>query len=432
MALCTRCGRQTESAAEFCSGCGTYLGSGGTDRPRTVAARSGGAGYLRPFASGLPSGTALHPGDEHTAWGEPDSGPHQWDADYAGNARFGTHGPQTYDPLTDERPDTASPAGGGFSLLPRGPFEPARHAYPQDDSPAAGFPETGDQGSTSWLPPRFGPDDDPLTARVPPEYPAGSGQYAPGPAIPAQRQADAPYDSPAPDDPLAGYGQPARPQADSGRPDRDAAGLAFPATDSDDWEAEEPQGRALRSGRWITIAATAVVLIICAATAAILLSHGKPPAAAGSTGSHKRPAPSTPPASTIRKPITVLPGAASGPDSPAVVTFLTRYFSAINHHNFAAYRRLFSASLRGGLSRAGFTAGYGSSKDSQITLHAITAPSAGQLTAAVTFTSHQLPAASPNNSACTAWNIALYLRQEGGGLVLVSPPAGYQATFRNC
>ena len=51
MALCTRCGRQTEGAAEFCSGCGSYAGSREPDQPQAVAAMTGNAGYLRPFAA---------------------------------------------------------------------------------------------------------------------------------------------------------------------------------------------------------------------------------------------------------------------------------------------------------------------------------------------------------------------------------------------
>jgi hypothetical protein len=32
------------------------------------------------------------------------------------------------------------------------------------------------------------------------------------------------------------------------------------------------------------------------------------------------------------------------------------------------------------------------------------------MTATVTFTSHQDPAASPNHASCTSWRIVLYLR----------------------
>ena len=61
MALCTRCGRQTEGAAEFCSGCGSYQGSRDSEQPQAVAAMTGAAGYLRPFTSRGRDGTELPP-----------------------------------------------------------------------------------------------------------------------------------------------------------------------------------------------------------------------------------------------------------------------------------------------------------------------------------------------------------------------------------
>jgi hypothetical protein len=189
-------------------------------------------------------------------------------------------------------------------------------------------------------------------------------------------------------------------------------------------------------GRWITFAAAAIVLVIAGAGAAILLAqHDKPHVASrpkpGSTTARR---PTTAP--TVSTPggglITAEPGTASAPHATAVVAFLTRYFTAINDHDYAAYRRLFSPSLRGGLSPTAFASGYGSSKDSQATLHSISVPGAGQLDAAVTFTSHQQSTASATNSSCTDWSISLFLIRHGHSYVIESPPAGYHSTSTPC
>ena len=149
-------------------------------------------------------------------------------------------------------------------------------------------------------------------------------------------------------------------------------------------------------------------------------SHGPPAAAQSDAG----PTPS--------RLITTSPAAASGPHAAAVVAFLTRYFTAINDHDFAAYKRLFSTSLRGGLSRTAFARGYGSSQDSQATLQSIAGTGQAELAAAVTFTSHQRPAASPKHTACNVWTISLYLARHGSGYVIVSPPSSYQASVSTC
>jgi hypothetical protein len=188
-------------------------------------------------------------------------------------------------------------------------------------------------------------------------------------------------------------------------------------------------------GRWISAAAAAGVVIIATAAVVILLNHGHPAASTGRTpgpsasGQQRQPA-SAPKASTA--PLTVTPAAAAGPDAKAVARLVTRYFRAINKHDFALYRTLFSASLRGGLSSAAFARGYGTSRDSLATLLGITSAGTGELNAAVSFTSHQQSADTPSHSACTTWRISLYLARQGHGYVIVSPPAGYRASFGTC
>jgi hypothetical protein len=189
--------------------------------------------------------------------------------------------------------------------------------------------------------------------------------------------------------------------------------------------------------RWIPVAAAVVLLIACGAGAAFLLSRntpaGKPSAAASRPGGagHTTPTPATttPPSSLV---ITVVPAVADRPSAPAVAAFLSRYFTAINNHDFAAYKHLFSRPLRRTLSRRDFRHGYGSSVDSGATLHRIRLLGGREIAAVVTFTSHQHRAASPRNSACDVWKISLYLVPRGGGYAIVTPPASYQPAVHSC
>jgi len=189
-----------------------------------------------------------------------------------------------------------------------------------------------------------------------------------------------------------------------------------------------------REGRWLVAAATLIVLIIAAGTVLLQLARPAPARApqarpAASTG---RPAP-TPSATPSPGPqIAVAPAAASSPDEAVVQSFLASYFTAINKHDFAAYQQLFSAQLRADLPEAGFIAGYGTTTDSAIRLTSIGLIGAGELVAQVSFVSHQLPASSPTNSACTAWTVSLYLLQQDSSYLLQQPPAGYQASFTAC
>jgi hypothetical protein len=115
-----------------------------------------------------------------------------------------------------------------------------------------------------------------------------------------------------------------------------------------------------------------------------------------------------------------------------VLSFLTSYFAAIDDHDFTAYQQLFSPPLSTTLSATAFSAGYGTTTDSAITLTSIGVAGSGGLVAQVTFVSHQEPAASPTNSACTSWNVSLYLLEQGGSYLLEQPPPGYQAFYAAC
>jgi len=199
-----------------------------------------------------------------------------------------------------------------------------------------------------------------------------------------------------------------------------------------------------RSGRRIALTAAAVVLVIAAAAATLALAHhrsgsGSPPAGASSGGTSRQSAPAAAPAATPatslasgNRVVVVAPGAAGSPHTSAVVSLLARYFAAINAHDYPAYRRLFSAAIRGGLSQAAFTAGYGTTSDSSARLGSIGVIGPAELDAVVTFTSHQRPADSPSYSGCTLWRISLYLVRQGNGYLLHAPPSGYRASFRAC
>jgi hypothetical protein len=224
--------------------------------------------------------------------------------------------------------------------------------------------------------------------------------------------------------------------ADDRPPEAAGPGAAIPGG----YEAAPQQSQdailPLQRGRWVAVAAAAVVLIIAAATAVILLAHhGSPgghPAASRQPGKTRSRRKIGPGRTAAHRLLTVEPQAASAPHAAAVQAFLRRYFTAINNHDYAAYRQLFSRELRGGLSATQFASGYGSSQDSLATLRSITVPAAGRVKADVTFVSHQRPADSATHSACTTWSISLFLGKQGGKYVIESPPAGYGATSAAC
>jgi hypothetical protein len=201
-----------------------------------------------------------------------------------------------------------------------------------------------------------------------------------------------------------------------------------------------PSGRTVprRNGRWIAVAAALTVLFATAAVAFALVvlhrpgHHSPRPNRPSAPARSSRPVPSSAPSPAVQGLVTVDPGAATAPDEAGIAAFLSRYFRAINRHNYGAYEQLFSAGQRAGLSPAMFNAGYGTTRDSAERLHSVGVIGAGQIDALVTFTSHQLAADSPTNSSCTTWSIALYLVKQGHRYLLVAPPQGYQASYHSC
>jgi hypothetical protein len=221
------------------------------------------------------------------------------------------------------------------------------------------------------------------------------------------------------------------------------------------WQQPEPPG----GGRRVrtAVAVIAVVIFLAAGGAALaveLRSHGSTGAAPPSHGTSHSPAqgPSTatpgqatptavptrarpsPPASpgAGATGIAVTSAAAGNPAAPQVVNFLGSYFRAINTHDYPAFRRLLDPAMQRIETAQKFAAGFRSTFDSGAVLLSLTTPVGGRLAAAMSFTSHQAPADSPDHSACTSWAITLYLEPTDTGYVIGLPPASYQARHQPC
>lgn len=219
------------------------------------------------------------------------------------------------------------------------------------------------------------------------------------------------------------------------------------------WEDQQPpkaflrqQPQPPRSGGGRGVILVLALLVILAGGAAVvtvqLLAHGGKRAAAHRAGGSQAPpsarttpagtAPVSPTASPAHPRVAVAPAAAGDPAAPAAVIFLTEYFRAINTHDYLAYRRLLDAQTRLVETAQKFSTGFRSTRDSGATLQKLSLAPDGRLAATVTFTSHQLPADSPDQTVCTRWRITLYLERAGAGYVIGPPPDGYRASHRPC
>jgi hypothetical protein len=211
----------------------------------------------------------------------------------------------------------------------------------------------------------------------------------------------------------------------------------------------EPQplpAAAPASGRTL-LAVALVAVIIAAGTAAWMAGSSQPRAGrqpdaaiAVSPGSARhvdraarsaspRPSTPTPIPSSRQGIVSVSPALAHRPDAQQVAGFLDSYFAAVNHREYLEYSSLFERWHH--LTRAEFDRGYRTTHDSAALLVGLSS-SKDTLTATVTFTSRQDPAASPNHATCTDWRIVLYLRRVGDVYLIGPPPAGYHATYHGC
>jgi hypothetical protein len=126
------------------------------------------------------------------------------------------------------------------------------------------------------------------------------------------------------------------------------------------------------------------------------------------------------------------PGISQGERTMQVRTFVADYFTAINDHDFAAYTALLDARSRADETRQEFRFGFGTTRDSDASITGITTVSAGITGVTITFVSHQNIADSITDSACTDWDITLFLRRSGAGYVLGPAPPGYRAEYYSC
>ena len=130
--------------------------------------------------------------------------------------------------------------------------------------------------------------------------------------------------------------------------------------------------------------------------------------------------------------VAVSPSAAANPAVARVRTLLEHYFAAINAHDYAAYNSLLDAQMQQKNPQSKFASGYASTRDSAAKLTSLANIGGGSVAATVTFTSHQNPADSINNSSCTAWTITLYLEPQNSGYLIGVPPTGYRSVHQDC
>jgi hypothetical protein len=125
------------------------------------------------------------------------------------------------------------------------------------------------------------------------------------------------------------------------------------------------------------------------------------------------------------------PRAAGQPGAHHIAAFLATYFAAVNNHDYHAYIGLFDPQARPIQSKQQFLAGFGSTKDSGAKLVGISPAAAGPA-AEITFDSHQRPADSATQTACTTWHITLFLETHGRTYLVGSAPASYRAQATPC
>ena len=380
MGFCTACGRPRSGQARFCAGCGAPFPEAVNTEAPFPEAVSGGGPAAEPPASAQPPAVTGHHADTAAAYYPPDSGQ---DA--------------------PEQPGTVPGQQSSGGAAEHDPFD------------ALFVPRGGDSGGT--------PERLEATA-------AGQGY---GNVDQGYGNVDQGYGSP--DWGYQGHGN---------------------AGPGDVLVSPPPGGR----GKAVIAALIAVAVLAVGGGVAFWLTYGHRagnsapsaqtgPSGTGSQGSHGPSSPalsptptptptSTPTPTPVTTPtssgslVTVAPGVAQEPDASQVESYVINYFTAINNHSYQQYQALLDRKMRRDESPQEFSSGFHSTTDSHAVLSAISGISPGQVDAAVTFTSHQLPADSPSKTACTDWSITLYLRKQGGRYVLGPAPPGYHAVFQAC
>ena len=158
---------------------------------------------------------------------------------------------------------------------------------------------------------------------------------------------------------------------------------------------------------------------------------GTTPTAAGSSAASSSSGASPSPSPSLSL-VAISPGVASSAAQPQVETLLSHYFHGINTHSYTEYVSTLNAAQQAKQSQSQFESGYSSTTDSAMTLTGLASSGDGGLTATVTFTSHQSPSQSVDNSACNAWTLNLYLVPQGTGYLIGPAPASYQPIHSDC
>ncbi|MGI8445751.1 MAG: hypothetical protein ACR2MP_00895, partial [Streptosporangiaceae bacterium] len=143
------------------------------------------------------------------------------------------------------------------------------------------------------------------------------------------------------------------------------------------------------------------------------------------------PSPSVPAPGGAGTVVTMAPGMSQVPDAARVDGFLVSYFAAINTHDYEQYERLLIPARQAQLTAAAFTRGYGTTTDTSASIVGIS-PTGPGVAVTITFTSQQREAPGADVTACTLWDITLYLQNEAGTLLIGSPPHRYHAYRRSC
>lgn len=244
-----------------------------------------------------------------------------------------------------------------------------------------------------------------------------------------------------------------------------------PGYDNDPWS-PGPVGRPARRALWRGLLAAAVVVLVLGAAGAgwfVFRGHGhaagaghghKPaarassPSPASSTPTSPTTSPSTsaassspptsppvspstsapvsqPPAPAGSTPVALGPGVPQDGGSQRLDAFASRYFTAINQHDYQAYVALLgpNATIP---TRGQFSAGYGSTSDSGATLTSTLGQGGGDWAIGLSFTSRQAASQSKTGTKCTEWQITLYLVPGGASYLEDSPPPGYHSSYRAC
>jgi hypothetical protein len=213
----------------------------------------------------------------------------------------------------------------------------------------------------------------------------------------------------------------------------------------------------VRQGRGAVFIAATVVGLIAVAGAAfglttVLTGHGHNKShvtaaasvrATRSAAARPSPAPSATPSATLSSTpaataspgsstVTMAASAVGDPDVTQVTAVLSRYFTGINKHDYSLYSSALDQQMQQQNTASSFASGYQTTTDSAETLTGVSDSGGGDLTATVTFTSHQQPSDSPDNSPCTDWEITLFLLPQGTGYLIGPPPSSYRASYQAC